>query len=71
MARHIGAQQAQREGNLEIAAALRANASLLTAIYRIAQDVGYEWGGARISTWFPLPAEVAPLIRFGRGGFTP
>lgn len=40
---NIGAQQAEREGKLEIATTLRAQSTLLTAIYRIAQDMGYEW----------------------------
>lgn len=40
---NIVAQQAESEGKLEIAATLRAQSMLLTAIYRIAQDMGYEW----------------------------
>ena len=40
---NMGAQQADAEGKKEIATTLLAHSSLLTAIYRLAEDMGYEW----------------------------
>ena len=40
---NLGAVQAQQAGGHESATILRAQSHLLTAIYRIAQDMGYEW----------------------------
>jgi death-on-curing protein len=40
---NIGAMQAEQAGDQETATILRAQSSLLTATYRIAQDMGYEW----------------------------
>lgn len=40
---NIGATRCEQEGNPESATILRGQTSLLTAIYRIAQDMGYEW----------------------------
>jgi hypothetical protein len=40
---NIAAMQAEQAGNPEVATILRAQSHLLTAIYRIAQDAGYEW----------------------------
>lgn len=42
-AANIGLQKASAEGKNEIAATLLAHSSLLTAIYRVAEDMGYEW----------------------------
>jgi death-on-curing protein len=39
----LGASGAERSGNETSAMILRSQAHLLTAIYRIAQDMGYEW----------------------------
>lgn len=40
---NIGAAHAEASGDHEAATILRAQSHLLTAIYRIAQDMGYEW----------------------------
>jgi hypothetical protein len=40
---NIGAAQAEQAGDSGTATILRAQSHLLTAIYRIAQDMGYEW----------------------------
>jgi len=40
---NLGAMHAEREGNVEATTILRGQSHLLTAIYRIAQDMGYEW----------------------------
>ena len=40
---NIGAVTAEESGDLASAQILRQHAMLLTAIYRIAEDVGYEW----------------------------
>jgi death-on-curing protein len=40
---NLGALQAEKNLKPEVATGLRAQSSLLTAIYRIAQDMGYEW----------------------------
>jgi death on curing protein len=40
---NIGVVNAEKAGNHESASILRAQSQLLTAIYRIAQDMGYEW----------------------------
>lgn len=39
----LGAVSSEELGNHEAATILRAQSHLLTAIYRIAQDMGYEW----------------------------
>jgi hypothetical protein len=39
----IGALTTEREGNLDAVEILWSHARFLTAIYRIAQDMGYEW----------------------------
>jgi len=40
---NLGAANVEQAGNQESATILRAQSQLLTAIYRIAQDMGYEW----------------------------
>jgi len=40
---NLGAVDAERAGNMDVATILRAQSHLLTALYRIAQDMGYEW----------------------------
>ncbi len=40
---NMGAMQTEQESNHGAATILRGQATLLTAIYRIAQDMGYEW----------------------------
>jgi death on curing protein len=40
---NVGALQLEESGSNEAAAILRAQSTLLTAVYRIAQDMGYEW----------------------------
>jgi Fic/DOC family len=40
---NLGATSAEHAGNKESATILRAQSLLLTALYRIAQDMGYEW----------------------------
>jgi death-on-curing protein len=40
---NLGALQAEQAGHDESAKILRAQSLLLTALYRIAQDMGYEW----------------------------
>ena len=40
---NVGAMHEEQAGNHDTAAILRAQSALLTAIYRIAQDMGYEW----------------------------
>jgi hypothetical protein len=40
---NLGAIKAEADGNEASAAILRAQSILLTAIYRIAQDMGYDW----------------------------
>ena len=40
---NIGASQAEADGAHDTASILRAQSSLLTAIYRIAQEMGFQW----------------------------
>lgn len=40
---NLGAVQAEQSGDPQAATILRAQSQLLTAIYRIAQDTGYQW----------------------------
>lgn len=40
---NIGAMETEKAGDQEAATILRSQSQLLTAIYRIAQDMGYEW----------------------------
>lgn len=40
---NLGAMQAAQAGEQEAATILRAQSQLMTAMYRIAQDIGYEW----------------------------
>lgn len=40
---NVGAANAEETGDAESAHALRQHSMLLTAIYRIAEDLGYEW----------------------------
>jgi len=40
---NFGAVACEKDGNQEAATILHAQSNLLTAIYRIAEDMGYEW----------------------------
>lgn len=42
-AANIGAMRAEEVGNQEVVTILRQHSMLLTALYRIAEDMGYEW----------------------------
>jgi hypothetical protein len=42
-AANIGAMRAEETGNQETVAVLRQHSMLLTALFRIAEDMGYEW----------------------------